>query len=174
MIESLGALVDFSDVVSFNDPTVAATLASIVKDRLAATHCREFRLTSRVLVLVFNAHDAVLAQRSLSQLDRDLVSSHHGKLTWRIFDLNSEIGLFRTECMNLVDRATGRGGHEELLFRLDADRLSALMNIVNSLATVDLATHMRNQPAVQFEDGQPKSIEFEEYWVSLESLEQAF
>jgi hypothetical protein len=174
MIDSIGALVDFNDVLSFGDPMIASTLASIVKDRLAAAHCREFRLTSRVIVLVFNAGDAVLALHSLAQLDRDLVSSHHGKLVWKIFDLNSDVVGFRRECMNLVERAAGTGGHEELLFRLDADRLGALMHIVDSLATVDLTTHMRVQAAVRYEGGKPKAIEFEETWVSLEGLEQAF
>jgi len=173
MADSLGAIVDFNDVISFGDLVIANTLGTVVKDRLAAAHCREFRLTSRVMVLVFDAGEAALAERGLTQIDRDLASSHHGKLNWKIFDLNGDLGAFRAECRGLIERATAHRGHEELLFRLDADRLGAMMHIVDSLATVDLATHMRIQAAVRFEDNKPKSIEFEEQWVSMESLEQA-
>jgi hypothetical protein len=174
MADSFGALVDFSSVVSFTDPVVATTLASVVRHRLAAAQYREFRLTSHVIVLVFDANDSAVVKRSLGQLDRDLLASHHGKLSWNIFDLDTDLKGFQSACMSLVERATGRGDHEELLFRLNADRLGAMMHIIDSLATVDLATHMRNQPAVRFVNGMPKTIEFEEYWVSLESLEQAF
>jgi hypothetical protein len=173
MSDRLGAIVDFNDVVTFGDPVIANTLATVVKDRLAATHCREFRLTSRVMVLVFDAEEAATAKRSLTQIDRDLTSSHHGKLEWRIFDLDSELSEFRAACRALVDRASSHPAHEELLFRLDADRLGAVVHIVDALATVDLATHMRIQPAIRFDGGKPKSVEFEETWVSMESLEQA-
>lgn len=172
MQQDLSAIIDFSDVLSITDPTVRAVLESDLLGRIGALPYRVFRLTSRVMVLLFDKLVLPGVTDALRKLERELSGSHAGRLEWKVYDLKEEIGQFRVDCRNAVE-ATRAIGYDEDSFRPDNDRLGALLHIIESLRNIDLAPHMREQAAVRINGDGKRTNEFVEMWVSLEDLEQA-
>lgn len=172
MIEGIAALIDFNDVASSSDPVVSSVLENIITSRLDKVPYRQFRLTPKVLVIVFNTKASALVTESLRKLAHELKRSHHGNLSWKIFDLKSDLGRFRTDCRHLTE-SSREEAHEEHSYRPENDRLSALLNVIDAVRTVDLTTHLVRQAVVKLEPQQPATIEFEEFWVNMDSLEQA-
>lgn len=172
MQQELSAIIDFGDVLSIADPTVRAVLESDLLGRLSAAPYRVFRLTPRVMVLLFDKPTLAAVTDALRKLERELKLSHSGRLDWKIYELRDEIGQFRIDCRTAVDAGHGVG-YDDATFRPDNDRLGALLHIIESLRNIDLAPHMREQAAVRIDHTMRRTNEFVEVWVSLEDLELA-
>ena len=83
MHEEMGAKIEFGDVLSIADPTVRSVLESDLLNRLSGTHFRQFRLTSRSIVLLFDRASMPAIAEALHKLERDLHASHSGRLDWK-------------------------------------------------------------------------------------------
>lgn len=171
MNESMGAIVDFRDVLSISDPIVRNVLESDIIGELEAVPHRQFRLTPRVMVLLVDKAGSQMVTEVLRHTQRELDGAHCGHLDWRVYDLDTDGDLFKSECRRTID-ASRLTGHDDIAMRADSDRLGALLHIIDALRTIDLASHMRQQAAFQVTgDGARREV-FEERWVSLEDLER--
>jgi len=172
MLEGQGAIIDFRDVLSIADPVVRNVLDSCLSGGLARVPIRQFRLTPRIMVLLFDKGATAAVTDVLRRLRHKLEVSHSGRLQWKIYDLRSDGVVFRAECRKAAE-AERLSGHDEASLSPDNDRLGALLHIIDALHTIDLAAHIRRQVAIRIGPDKKRKTEFEECWVNLASLEQA-
>lgn len=171
MLEGRGVIIDFAHVLSISDPVVRSVLENEIGSRLAAARHRQFRLSPHVMVLLFDKPASRAVSDALRSLERDLDSSHCGRLEWKRYDLQTELNQFRADCRNIIN--AGRTGHEDTSFRPDSDRLGALLHVIDAMRTIDLSTYIREQSAVRFDAENVPVLEFKEVWVNLDEIEQS-
>jgi EAL domain-containing protein (putative c-di-GMP-specific phosphodiesterase class I) len=169
--ETMGAIINFGDILSVGDPVVNGILESSVSARLAESPHRQFRLTPRVLVLLFDAPAIQNVTDALHKLEAELSTSHCGHLVWKVIDLRHDMAQFRVECRATIDNEQIHPSQAS--YHAASDQLGALLHIIDALHTVDFAFHLRQQPAVSLNDPRRPSLEFEEWTVSLDELERA-
>ncbi len=172
MLEGQGAIVDFRDVLSIADPVVRNMLQSAVTGGLGRVPFRQFRLTPRVMVILFDKAASPAVTEVLHRLRQQLKVSHCGHLEWKIYDLAADGNMFRAECHKAVE-SERFSGHDESALNPDSHRLGALLHIIDALHTMDLAAHIRQQPVVRIGADKKRRIEFEERWVDLAEVEQS-
>ena len=172
MLEGQGAIIDFRDVLSIADPVVRNVLESCVVGGLARVPMRQFRVTPRIMVMLFDKSAVPAVADVLHRLQQKLNVSHSGHMDWKIYDLASDGDLFRAECRKAIE-IERFSGHDAQALNPDSDRLGALLHIIDALRTIDLAAHIRRQPAVRISADKKRRTEFEECWVDLAELEQS-
>ena len=124
MLEGRGVIIDFAHVLSIADPIVRSVLENEIGSRLGTARHRQFQLAPHVMVLLFDKPASRTVTDALHSLERELNSSHCGRLEWKRCDLQTELNQFRTDCRNAMHAV--RTGHEDTIFRPDSDRLGAL------------------------------------------------
>jgi hypothetical protein len=171
MLEGRGVIIDFAHVLSIADPIVRSVLENEIGSRLGAARYRQFRLAPQVMVLLFDKPASRVVTDALHSLERDLDSSHCGRLEWKRYDLQTELNQFRTDCRNVMHAV--RVGHEDTSFRPDSDRLGALLHVIDAMRTIDLSSYIREQSAVRLDAQNNPTTEFKEVWVNLDEIEQS-
>jgi hypothetical protein len=171
MMEGRGAIIDFSHVLSISDPVVRSVLETDLADRLGAAPFRQFRLTPRVLVLLFEKTASRTIKEKLQTIEHELEASHCGRIEWKVYDLQTDMKHFRTDCRTAMD--AGKNATHDGAFRPDSDRLGSLLHIIDAMRTIDLAAHVREQTAIRFGANDKPIAEFQEIWVNLEDIEHS-
>jgi EAL domain-containing protein (putative c-di-GMP-specific phosphodiesterase class I) len=167
----MGAIVNFGDLLSITDPVVSAVVENTVTAQLGRIPHRQFRLTPRVLVVLFDSQYAKSVTDALSRIERDLSIAHCGHLEWKAQDLRRDMAHFRAACRAVLDNEQLHPSQTS--YRAANDQLGALLHIIDALHTVDLGFHVRKQPVVRMAENKRPALEFEEWTVSLDELERA-
>ena len=172
MLEGTGATIDFRGVLAIGDPVVRGVLESSIVGALARVPVKQFRLTPRMMVLLFDRSSAAAVTGVLRHLQQQLALSHCGQMDWRLFELATEGDQFRSECRHAVEDSQFSDS-ERFAFSPESDRLGEVLHIIGALRTIDLGAHMREQIAYRISPDGAREPEFAERWVSLENIEQA-
>lgn len=171
MLEGRGVIIDFAHVLSIADPIVRSVLENEIGSRLGTARYRQFRLAPHVMVLLFDKPASRTVTDALHSLERELDTSHCGRLEWKRYDLQTELTQFRADCRNVMHGI--HTGHEDTSFRPDSDRLGALLHVIDAMRTIDLTSYIREQSAVRLDEQNNPTPEFKEVWVNLDEIEQS-
>jgi EAL domain-containing protein (putative c-di-GMP-specific phosphodiesterase class I) len=172
MTERCCAVIDFAGLADISDPLVCDIVERLFSTQLRGLPLRRFNLTPNALVLLFEKEAVPAVRRLLRTMERRLNALPHATPSWRIFDLQTELNLFRHVCNRLCGTASGMAGHTVPAGSAGVPG-SAFVHLMDSLGKLDLTVYLHHQHVIRFGPGKFCNMEFEEIWVGLDLLERS-